>query len=259
MLNETHSYTTNPPSRRRFLWPATATLLVANAIVWLLQCWVLREHPDFEIDRYFALSVDGLRHGYVWQLLTYQFMHAVPAPWHLLLNSWAIFVFGRVVEVSLGRKKMLTLYFLSGTLGGLVQMAGMAALPGLFGTGGAVGASAGAFGLVAAFAMLYPRERLFVLLFFVVPLRMQAIKFLWVAVALTIYGIFEPLFAQSLPSWMSMDGFVGKVAHAAHLGGIVTGALLAWQWARMRVPPRVPPRIIDVDAKTSLKITPAPE
>ncbi|HWF18650.1 MAG TPA: rhomboid family intramembrane serine protease, partial [Verrucomicrobiae bacterium] len=209
----------------------------------------------FSIDKYFALSVEGLRHGYIWQLLTYQFMHAVPEPWHLLLNSWAIFVFGRIVEMTLGKKRMLWLYFLSGTLGGLVQMTGMMLLPGLFGTGAAVGASAGAFGLVAAFAMLYPRERLYVLLFFILPLRMRATTFLWVAVGLSLFGIFEPLFANSLPSFLKIDEIFGKVAHAAHLGGIVAGALLARQWARVRVPPR----IIEVEAKTSLKTTPAPD
>ncbi|HZV36943.1 MAG TPA: rhomboid family intramembrane serine protease [Verrucomicrobiae bacterium] len=237
------------------MWPATAALLITNAIVWLLEMWVVQFHPHFEIDKYFALSVEGLRHGYIWQLLSYQFMHAVPAPWHLLVNSWIIFVFGRVVEITLGKKRMLWLYFLSGTVGGLVQMAGMAFVPRLFGAGAAVGASAGAFGLVAAFAMLYPLERLYVLLFFVIPLRMRATTFLWVAVGITLYGIFEPLFAKSLPSALNLDNLFGNVAHAAHLGGIVTGCLLARQWARRRVRTR----IVEPETKTSLKITPAPE
>lgn len=254
MLNEAENFR-EPRTQKRLLWPATATLLVLNGIVWLLQSWVFRSHPDFPIDNYFALSVEGLRHGYIWQLLTYQFMHAVPGPWHLLINSWMIFVFGRVVEITLGQRRMLWLYFLSGTVGGLVQMAGMAFIPRLFGMGAAVGASAGAFGLVAAFAMLYPRERLYVLLFFIIPLRMRAITFLWVGIGITLFGIFEPLFANSLPSWLRMDEVFGNVAHAAHMGGIVVGCLLARQWARVRVPPR----IIAPETKTSLKITPAPE
>ena len=66
------------------------------------------------------MSLDGLRAGHVWQLLTYQFMHG--GFWHIFLNCWAIFVFGRVLEATMGKKRMLTLYFLSGVMGGLAQM-----------------------------------------------------------------------------------------------------------------------------------------
>ncbi len=74
---------------------------------------------SFPTNGYFALSVEGLRHGFVWQLLTYQFMHG--GLLHLLLNCWAIYVFGREVEETLGRNSFLTLYFTSGVIGGLFQ------------------------------------------------------------------------------------------------------------------------------------------
>jgi len=60
-----------------------------------------------------------LSHGYVWQLLTFQFMHGNFL--HLLLNCWAIFMFGREVEQALGRKSFLTLYLSSGVIGGLCK------------------------------------------------------------------------------------------------------------------------------------------
>ena len=126
-------------------------------------------------------------------------------PWHLLLNSWAIFIFGRIVEVTMGWRKMLGLYFLSGIVGGLVQMAGMALLPAWFGSGAAVGASAGAFGLVAAFSVLYPRERVYLLLFFILPLRLRAVTLLWLCIGLAVFGMVMPLFANFLPEWLGQN------------------------------------------------------
>src|SRR5882724_6065831 len=166
--------------------PVTIALLVVNVLIWLLESWAYRQHPNFPIDDYFALSLDGLRHGRIWQLLTFQFMHAVPGPWHLLLNSWAIYVFGRVVEITMGKRRMLELYLSSGVVGGLVQMLGAWIFPNFFGDAGVVGASAGAFGLVAAFAVLYPRQELILLLFFILPVRLRATTLLWVSVGVGI-------------------------------------------------------------------------
>src|SRR5216683_8422179 len=137
------------PSRRS----ATVTLLIVNVAAFLAQI-VLSSFLHYPANKYFALSLEGLRHGYVWQLITYQFMHGGVI--HLLLNCWAIFVFGREVEAALGRKSFLTLYFCSGVIGGLFQAALGKALAGMLYNpsylGPTVGASAGAFGLVAAFA-----------------------------------------------------------------------------------------------------------
>src|SRR5262249_1599288 len=143
---------------------------------------------------------------YVWQLFTFQFMHA---SWmHLLGNCLAIFVFGRDVEDALGRKNFLTLYFSSGVVGGLFQaLAGV-----LFGdrfAGAVVGASAGAFGLTPAFALLFPDRIL--MLFLIIP--MQA-RFLLLLLALA------TLWDLAFPSQSLMGP---RVADAAHLGGMITG------------------------------------
>src|SRR5262249_8623628 len=120
---------------------------------------------------YFALSLEGLKHGYVWQLLTFQFMHA--GFLHLLLNCWGIYMFGLAIEEALGRVKFLTLYFTSGVVGGLAQT-GLGLLLGNAFSGPVVGASAGLFGLIAAFAMLFPDRVLTLLLFFVIPVNLRA-------------------------------------------------------------------------------------
>jgi membrane associated rhomboid family serine protease len=242
--------------------PATIALIVVNVIVYYgCQLFAQRFHPDFPVDNYFALSLDGLRHGYLWQLLTFQFMHG--GFWHILFNSWAIFVFGRVVEVTIGKRRMLELYFLSGVMGGLVQMLGTWLWPSLFGDAGVVGASAGAFGLVAAFAVLYPSQKLYLLLFLIIPLRMRATTLLWVSVAFALFGIMFPYLAPHVPGYLRLDDLFGNVAHAAHLGGIITGFLFARQLVRNHrrsAPPVVrPPVIHSPEVKSSLNINPASE
>jgi membrane associated rhomboid family serine protease len=143
-----------------------------------------------------------LKHGYVWQLLTFQFMHA---NWlHIIFNSLAIFFFGRPVEMALGRAHFLTLYFSSGVIGGLVQMLFALLFPSF--EGPVVGASAGAYGLIAAFAVMNWEER-FTLLIYFVPVAMCGRTLFWGSIVFTIiYGLIYP-----------------GVATAAHLGGILTG------------------------------------
>jgi len=236
---EDRDYMRQAPARPR--WSATVTLIVVNALVYIFQYYLLPQiAPAFEFEKYFALSLDGLRAGHVWQLLTYQFMHG--GFWHIFLNCWAIYVFGRVVETALGKRRMLTLYFLSGVVGGLVQMLCAWLFPEHFG-GAVVGASAGAFGLVAAFAVLFPDQRLVMLLFFIIPLIMRARTLLWLSVALAVLGILLPYVGI---------GIMGSIAHAAHLGGIVTGFLFAHWMRGFRAPP-----LFDDRTKSSLKINPA--
>lgn len=237
------------PSRLR---TATMLLLSINVAVWLVQLAGYFSHSRFlSLDDNFALSVEGLHHGHLWQLLSYQFLHSTPWPWHLLFNSWAIFVFGTEVEFSLGKARMLEIYFLSGIMGGLFQVFGMWLLPGIFGEGSIIGASAGAFGLVAAFAMIYPRERLFVLLFLIIPVRMRAVGLLWFSIALTVFGIALPILEHFMPALERVDPLFANIGHAAHLGGIVTGCLLTRGLAR-RLPPQDagPPMIVGDAAKT---------
>src|SRR5664279_2324889 len=188
----------------KFSWSATVVLLMVNVVAFIVQSAVDR-CSNFHTDDWFALSVNGLRHGYVWQLLTYQFMHG---GWlHLLLNCWMIYVFGREVEDTLGRNRFLTLYFTSGVIGGLFQSLAGVLLGGAF-AAPVVGASAGASGLLAAFATLYPERPLMLLLFFIIPMRMRA-KFL------LLFGGLVTLFGLIFPT--------GNIAHAAHLGGMITG------------------------------------
>ena len=204
---------------------ATVVLVALNIIAFLVQTKII---PDSIDEQYLELSLRGLLHGYVWQLLTYQFMHG---GWvHLLVNCWALFVFGRGVEWTVGRARFLVLYFCGGIVGGLFQMGAAFVWPDTFG-GATVGASAGIFGVVAAFAMLFPNQRLIMLLFFILPINMRAKTLLWVVLGLTALGISFP----HSPFVMKILG--GNVAHFAHLGGILTGLAFSRFHFQRLVPP----------------------
>jgi rhomboid protease GluP len=219
---------------------ATVVLVLINVVAFIVECAHYgyppqissRLHPD-----YFALSTDGLRQGYVWQLLTFQFMHA--GFFHLFFNCWAIYVFGRALESALGRGRFLALYFSSGVVGGLVQtLAGALAERYMPNSGWAlrfaapvVGASAGGLGLIAAFAMLYPEQPLILLLYFI-PVQMRAKFVLLISALLAVAGIVFP---------------VKNMADFAHIGGMLTGILFIryahnWQWPHFRRAGRPPPR-----------------
>lgn len=199
---EDRDYMREPSYQRRI--SVTVALLIINAVVFVVECVLLRYPPTFDSNNLFALSLDGLKHGYVWQLITYQFMHA--GILHIVFNCWAIFVFGREVEAMLGARKFLGLYLISGVVGGIVQELAALVWPDHFG-GPVVGASASAFGLVAAYAILFPERELTVLLFYFIPVNLTARRLLIFAAILAFGGLF----------------FRSTVANAAHLGGMLAG------------------------------------
>ena len=225
----------------------TIALLIVNAVVFLIECAVYGYPLRFPVDAtgsYFELSVDGLERGYVWQLLTYQFMHA--GVLHILLNGWAIYVFGHALEETLGGKKFLTLFLTSGVVGGLCQALAAWIWPGYFG-GPVVGASAGVFGLVAAFAVLFPERELTLLLFFFIPLRLTARRLLIFSAALAALGLAWGLRYQG-----------AHIAHAAHLGGMLAGVIFILQFVQGRGLPwksparrAAPRRLVNVRAAKS--------
>jgi membrane associated rhomboid family serine protease len=197
------------PFRLRWSW--AGALVAVNVVVFILECLLCGYPPAFSQNNYFALSVDGIKHGFVWQLVTFQFMHA--GLLHILLNSWTIFVFGRVLEEQLGPRRFLTLYFACGVVGGIFQVLGGMLSPAYFGTA-VVGASAGAMGLLAAFATLYPDQPL-TFLFFFIPVTARARYFVWG------FAIFSAA-SILLPS-ISTAVLGANVANAAHLGGMAMG------------------------------------
>lgn len=188
--------------------PVTRALFFA-----LIGCFVAQALNDVwgtpRIVYTLALTADGVRHGWVWQLLTFQFIHGGLG--HLLGNLVGLWGIGGPVERILGPVRFVWAYLGAGVVGGLLQALLMIAFPNHY-AGVAAGASAGIAGLFAIFALLHPDA--IITLMFVLPIR-----------ALTLYYIVGALacFFTLVPS-----GLGGTAAHPAHLGGMVFGTL----WVR---------------------------
>jgi membrane associated rhomboid family serine protease len=179
----------------------TVLLIAVNVAVFIAQLLTRSQEPF--IQQYLELSNRGLSHGYVWQLITFQFLHA--NTWHLLFNMVAIYFFGRMVEDRLGQGAFLRVYLLSGIIGGLLQCLLGWIFPEQF-LIRVMGASAGAFGLIAAATMIDPDST--ILVSFIFPLRAK--YFLIAAGVISLVFMFVP----------NTD-----TAHAAHLGGLLTGVI----------------------------------
>ncbi len=209
---------------------ATFHLIVITVICFVVQS-IVQYYTRFDVVHFLGLRLPTLLRGWVWQLLTFQFLHAGPI--HLLFNCLGIYFLGRIIEDALGRAGFIKLYLTSGVFGGLFHMAGTAILPSHFG-GTVIGASAGVFGLMAATAALFP-ERPMTIFIYVFPVTMTA-RFMFIFSALL------ALFFLVVP----MD----NTAHGAHLGGLIAGLLyVRWVvhsewlmavWTRFRPVPPAP-------------------
>ena len=158
---------------------------------------------------YLALTQPGIARGWLWQLLSYQFLHAGIG--HLVGNLVALWSFGGTVERILGRHRFALAYLGSGVAGGLLQAVLMSSFPQHFAPV-VLGASAGIAGLFAIFALTH-RETTF-LIFFILPVSAISLFYGFAGIS---------AFFTLVPS--TLGGFS---AHAAHLGGLLLGAL----WVR---------------------------
>lgn len=190
----------------RFKASASVVLMVVLVIAFVLQC-INDVYVQSLVERWLALTPAALAHGYLWQLFTFQFFHA--SLWHLLGNLMGLWYFGRFVENVLGKRRFLIAYFGAGVLGGLLQCVLMLLFPEHFGRF-VFGASAGVMGIFAIFARLEAQS--IIRLNFILPIRTDVL--LWITAAISLFFTIVP----------SARG--GCTAHAAHLGGILTG--LAW-------------------------------
>lgn len=193
----------------------TVILIAVNIAIYVLQLLLggFTGSGGRFVNDYLALSKSGITQGYVWQLLTFQFLHAGPWPWHLLFNCLGLYFFGREVEHALGRRTFTKLYFLGGFAGGILFLVVSWVFHGRM-ESAVVGASAGVSGILAAFAVLFPMRQITILVMFVIPVSLKAKYLLWGMAILSLYGTLAPF---------------SQVAHAAHLGGLLAGyCYLRW-------------------------------
>jgi len=225
-------------------WSGWTILLTINVVVFLLQVMVdpssLATHmPRFEksiVGQWLALDSGQISWLLPMQLFTYQFLHG--GVWHLLMNGLGLFFIGRALEPSIGRQEIIGLYLVSGVVGALFQLGFAAVFPAQF-AGPMVGASAGVFGFMGVLARLFPYREVYLLLFFVLPIRLKLHWVFWGSFAIAMVSILAAIRTEAGDS----------VAHAAHLGGLLYGAFYVAKLVRngglMRFLPGMPgmPRI----------------
>ncbi len=190
--------------------PVTRALIIANVVVFLLQ----QVAPETFVE-WFALWPIDHPFFHPWELITYSFLHGGRLIGgfditHIFFNMFALFMFGRPLEQFWGSRRFLIYYFVSVLAAAgtelIVQNATQSAEP-------VIGASGGIFGLLLAFGWYFPRARLLLLF---PPIPMPA----WLFV--TLYGILE--------LFLGVTGAEAGVAHFAHLGGMLGGALSILYW-----------------------------
>ena len=186
-------------------WPVTYWLMAVLVLAFGLQC-INDVYGQRQAMFWLALTPEAIKSGWVWQLITFQFLHGSFT--HLLFNVLGLYWFGTTVERILGRKRYLIAYFGAGVFGGCLQLLFMLLMPNYHGAF-VVGASAGIEGLFTIFCLLFPTAVINILL--VIPIQARILLFVTAGLE---------LFFTLVPSVLG-----GGTAHAAHLGGIAFGFL----------------------------------
>jgi membrane associated rhomboid family serine protease len=229
-----------PPSSFGLFPPVVKNLLIINGLVFLAQTILdARSAVPFDaVDQLFMLWPLGgpeqitFRDGtvafgtfYPWQLVTGAFMHGGFG--HLFFNLFGLWMFGGAIERELGSRRFLGFYLACVLGASLLQLVVMS-WPFWAGGGGlaipypTLGASGGVLGVLAAFGVLHPNQPIYLLF---LPVPIPAKWFVLGYAAIDLLG--------------GVGAYASNVAHFAHLGGMITGALLIQYWrGRLPVKPR---------------------
>ena len=202
--------------------PITRALLIANVAIYLLQMLT----GDALIVHFALWPLGPSQFAVVpgfepWQIVTYAFLHGGLT--HIAFNMLALWMFGGRIEQLFGSRPFVLYYFACVVGASVTQLLVQAWFPG--GYYPTLGASGGVFGLLLAYGMMYPYERILLLF---PPIPMPA----WLFV--TGYGVIE--------LFLGVTGTQQGVAHFAHLGGMAIGFVLIQYW-RGKLPIR-PRRIL---------------
>lgn len=192
--------------------PVSRNILIACVAGFLLDHYVLSGLTDV-----FALwplhDLPVLPPFQPWQLVSYAFLHGDLL--HLFFNMFALYMFGSAIEQLMGTRRFIVYYTVCVITAAIAQLAVHKMVGGF--PRPTVGASGGVFGLLLAYGMAFPRQKLMLIF---PPIPMPA----WLFV--TLYGLME------LYLGFSQRG--SNVAHFAHLGGMAGGLVLLLYWRSQR-------------------------
>ena len=170
-------------------------LVIANAVLFLLQI----ANPQIE---QLLMFVPAMALERPWTIVTYMFLHGGFT--HLLFNMLGLFFFGPRLELELGERQFLILYFLSGITGAALSFF-------LSPTTAIIGASGGVYGVFLGFAYFWPRAQIYI--WGVLPVEAR-----WLVALMTLFSLFG-----------GAGGSADGTAHFAHLGGFLGGFIyLKW-------------------------------
>lgn len=212
----------------------TKNLLIINILVFIAT-YVIERSLNIDLNELLGLHFFLAPDFRAWQFFTYMFMHGGFT--HILMNMFMLWMFGMVVERVWGTKKFLFYYIVCGVGAGLCQelaqygtylVNGLAHFESVkIGTSiipmdvylnmmNTVGASGAIYGVLLAFGMLFPEERMFI-----IPIPVP-IKAKWIVMGSIAVELFSAIDTSN-------DG----VAHLAHLGGMLFGFILIRYWKRL--------------------------
>lgn len=194
----------------RYFGPLTPTvryLLIANLAMFLLNLFMLRPDPyspDYMTIYLSLIPATVFPELQFWRLGTYMFLHG--GAFHLAFNMIVLWVMGSPLERVWGQKKFLIYYFMCGIGAGVV------CVPFYYMTGDAmvriIGASGAIFGLLTAYALIYPNS--VILVFGIWPMRAK-----WLVIILMVFELYT---TASITGGKDLN-----VASIAHLSGAVIG------------------------------------
>lgn len=190
----------------------TKNLLIINVLMFVAT--LVFESSGTQLNYILGLHFFMSPGFHFFQFVTYMFMHGGFG--HLFFNMFALWMFGCVVENTLGTRRFLIYYIACGIGAGLIQEIAQffslyMSLTNSIGT--TVGASGAIYGVLLAFGMCYPNERLFI---FPLPVPIKAKWFI------TFYVVLE--------LWLAISTTGDGVAHTAHLGGMLVGFFFIRYW-----------------------------
>ena len=181
--------------------PAVKALLLANIALFVVEFFVPAMVPLL------GLAPVAVLHGWVWQPVTYMFLHHAGGFSHILFNMLALWMFGVDLERLWGTKFFLRFYFVAG-IGAALTTIVVSLLPFAFANevyfATTVGASGALYGLLLAYAYYYPDRPILMFLLFPLPAK------------------YFVMILGAIAFLSSISGGSG-VAHATHLGGLLAG------------------------------------
>lgn len=147
---------------------------------------------------------------YPWQLVSYMFLHSTASIFHLFFNLFVLWMFGQSIENQWGTRRFTYYYFLTGIGAGILHLIVNLGAGPIVPT---IGASGAVYGILLAFAVMYPNREIF-LIFLPIPIKAKYF--------VIILGTIEFI--------SGVTGLQTGIAHFAHLGGMLVGYMLIKAW-----------------------------